>query len=163
MKSDKITIRNFQKTDQQKIYQFFLDIFEELEWPMMYGKGLKDTQKHFNLPEGIFIIAEHDGELVGTAGVKKLIGQTGLIKRFFVRKNLRGTGLALRLLNELIKQSKEKDFDTLILDTGKSNHAANKFYSKHGFKLFTPDVKLMEVWDEAGDQEKFNYYKFSLK
>ena len=163
---DDITIRDFTKADQKPAQEFCEDIFTELEWPIDYADGLSDLSRLFNLPQGTFLVATLHDKVVACGGVKELLKTSteniGLIKRFFVIKELRGKGLASQLLEELINRAKKKSFTTLVLDTGKRNEAANGFYPKYGFKLFTPDAKLRHAWTEAGDRDRFNYYSLRL-
>ncbi len=70
--------------------------------------------------------------LVGVAGVEVADG-AGELKRFFVRPEHRGTGVADALIVALIEHADAQGVAVLRLETGDKQHAALTFYRRHGF------------------------------
>ncbi len=73
-----------------------------------------------------------DGRLVGVAGVELADG-AGELKRFFVRPEHRGTGVADALVAALVAHADARGARVLRLETGDRQHAALAFYRRHGF------------------------------
>lgn len=57
-----------------------------------------------------------------------------VMKKFFVKKELRSQKIALALYNMLIEYAKEKYIEHIILDTPSVAAASHRFYEKAGFK-----------------------------
>ena len=70
--------------------------------------------------------------LVGVAGVELADG-AGELKRFFVRPEHRGTGVADALIVALVRHADAQGVGVLRLETGDKQHAALAFYRRHGF------------------------------
>ena len=70
--------------------------------------------------------------LVGVAGVE-LANGAGELKRFFVRPEHRGSGVADALIGALVRHAEAKGIGVLRLETGDKQHAAIAFYRRHGF------------------------------
>lgn len=77
--------------------------------------------------------ARVDGRLVGVGGIELQPGGVVELKRFFVRPEHRGTGIADTLIAALIRRSHEEGTQLLRLETGDKQHAAIAFYRRHGF------------------------------
>lgn len=70
--------------------------------------------------------------LVGVAGVDLTDG-AGELKRFFVRPEHRGNGVADALIDALLRHADAKGIGVLRLETGDKQHAAISFYRRHEF------------------------------
>lgn len=80
---------------------------------------------------GNFLVARTSGQVVGTIATEKLADQIYILKRMFVRKDLRGQGLAQKLLDEIFKLQGSGSY---YLSTKEDLAiAAKKFYLKNGF------------------------------
>jgi putative acetyltransferase len=66
-----------------------------------------------------------NGRLAGIGGV-------GELKRFFVRPEHRGSGVADALITALIRHAREQGAHLLRLETGDKQQAAIAFYRRHG-------------------------------
>ena len=81
-------------------------------------------------------LAEEDGKIIGCVALRKLSGKAGCgeIKRLYVRPELRGRGIADRLVEALEQYAKECGYEWLYLDTAVEMKAAARFYEKRGFE-----------------------------
>lgn len=104
-----------------------------------YLDSVFDKFAEIKPPEGIIILLEETGTVVGMGAVRKLEDKTGEIKRMYIKPDprYRGRGYGTGLLNRLIEKSREFGFSTLRLDTGKYMPAAIHIYKKAGFKETT--------------------------
>ena len=96
---------------------------------------LLDIQGYYNQPGGIFLGAFKDNELVGTIALINVGHVTGVIRKMFVKKELRGKelGVAQQLLQSLLDYSKEKGIADIYLGSVAQMKAAHRFYERNGF------------------------------
>lgn len=108
---------------------------------------LKNTLKQIKKRSGIFIVAEHNHLIAGTAGInlkgnrENHIGEFGIT----VRKNYRGIGLGNYLTRKAIEFAKKRLKPTpkiIRLSVFSTNKPAISLYKKFGFK------KVAEIPDQ---------------
>jgi GNAT superfamily N-acetyltransferase len=76
---------------------------------------------------------ERSGRLVGIGGLELQGENTAELKRFYVRPGYRGRGVADALLAALVAYGQVHGVGLLRLETGDRQHAALRFYARHGF------------------------------
>jgi GNAT superfamily N-acetyltransferase len=104
------------------------------------GRYPEAGANHFELdPEevgpgrGAFLVAYADGEPVGCGAVRRLDAGTAEIKRMFVVPELRGRGIAGRVLAALEDQARALGVRRLVLETGVRQPEAIALYRRFGF------------------------------
>jgi len=98
---------------------------------------------HFDSPEtlasglanaqGVFLVVEQDGELVG-CGAAKHCGQWAELKRMYLKPKARGGGIALAMLVKLLDWARKEGLPVARLETGNVSVGALKLYRRAGFK-----------------------------
>jgi len=73
------------------------------------------------------------GSLVGIAGIEVQHAGLGELKRFFVKPQQRGAGIADALIAALLAHAAASQVRLVRLETGDKQHAAQAFYRRHGF------------------------------
>ncbi|WSS23935.1 GNAT family N-acetyltransferase [Streptomyces sp. NBC_01190] len=100
-------------------------------------------------PTGEFLVARRDGAPVGCAGLRVLDTATVELTRLYVGPEVRGQGLAARLLDEA-ERIAAADFgaDRIRLDTRKDLVEARALYARHGYAEIEPynDNDLADHW-----------------
>jgi putative acetyltransferase len=81
-----------------------------------------------------FFLARLDGAAIGCGGVG-LFDDFAEVKRMYVRKAVRGRGVAQALLTRIEKEARFAGFAVLRLETGERQTAALRFYERAGFGL----------------------------
>jgi putative acetyltransferase len=81
------------------------------------------------------VVAYLDENLVGCGAIKQYDEHTMEIKRMFVNPELRGKGIATKVLIELENWVRELNFSKCILETGKRQSEAIRLYQKNGYKI----------------------------
>lgn len=71
----------------------------------------------------------------GCGAIKKYDDVTMEVKRMFVNPELRGKGIATKVLLELENWARELNFKKCILETGKKQPEAIRLYQKNGYKV----------------------------
>ncbi|MEE1789269.1 GNAT family N-acetyltransferase [Streptomyces sp. BE308] len=87
----------------------------------------------FDPPQGLFLIAHHDGGAVGCGGIRLLDAETAEIKRMYVKESARGNGLGRRILEYLERHAAVNGATQLLLETGCRNHDALALYQRCGY------------------------------
>ncbi len=100
---------------------------------------LTDIPQHYGRGASNFWIALDEDRLVGTTGFVDLGRAQGLLRKMFVRSDCRGSGVARLLLNNAIRWATAHGFVVLYLGTNSKFHAAQRFYTKHGFAPLAPE------------------------
>ena len=129
-------IRQFRSIQQRELTDFVLGIQNG-----EFGLGFKnDEQKDLiNTSEfyknGGFWIAEVENKIVGCIGLQKLNLNTGVLRKMFVQKELRGKELniAQKLFEKLKKEAINLGFKKILLDTPSVAEASHRFYKRNDF------------------------------
>jgi putative acetyltransferase len=79
-----------------------------------------------------FFLARQNGSAMGCGGLA-LFPDFAEVKRMYVRKTMRGCGIADALMKNLIAEAAQNGLNTLRLETGIHSLAAIRFYARCGF------------------------------
>ncbi|MFF5587596.1 GNAT family N-acetyltransferase [Streptomyces hygroscopicus] len=99
-------------------------------------------------PHGVFLLAHHDGEPAGCAGLRLLDDRTAELKRVFVRPAQRGLGGGAALLAAVETAAGELGAGRIALDTRLDLVEARALYARHGYREVAPFTqgRYAEVW-----------------
>ncbi|HUY26316.1 MAG TPA: GNAT family N-acetyltransferase [Candidatus Binataceae bacterium] len=89
-------------------------------------------------PEVTFFVARLDGKAVGCGAISRRKKEYAEIKRMFVARNARGTGVGRRVLKTLEAAAFEQGYRVLRLETGISQPEAIGLYRSAGFVEVEP-------------------------
>ena len=81
------------------------------------------------------VVAYLNNKPVGCGAFKKFHENSVEIKRMFTLPETRSKGTASKILNELEDWAKESGFNACILETGKRQVEAVKFYKKNNYNI----------------------------
>jgi putative acetyltransferase len=89
---------------------------------------------------GVHLVgARSEGRLVGLGGVEVqddgVAGRVAELKRFYVTPAHRGQGVADAVIEALVEHARAHGATTVRLETGDKQHAAMRFYARHGFAV----------------------------
>lgn len=80
----------------------------------------------------IYLVAYEDNELIGVCGLVASFDE-GEVLNVSVKKTYRKQGIALRMLEKLLKEAEEKGIRHLTLEVREGNAPARALYEKLGF------------------------------
>jgi GNAT superfamily N-acetyltransferase len=89
-------------------------------------------------PHGHFVIARLEGSPVGCGALKVLGERTGEIKRVWTAEEVRGQGVATRIMDALEGIARAQGFERLLLDTNRALVAAQAMYARRGYREIPP-------------------------
>ena len=82
----------------------------------------------------MFLLARLDGQPVGCGMLRPLDAGVGEIKRMWISPDMRGLGLAGRMLGQLEQLARESGFARVRLDTNRALAEAQAMYRKVGYR-----------------------------
>jgi ribosomal protein S18 acetylase RimI-like enzyme len=111
--------------------------------------GIEQQERELSSPDGLTLLAEAKGRLVGFAQVRRNKPPAGIainspveLWRIYVDRPWQGRGLAQRLLDALLAAAEELGGRTVWLSVWERNPRAIAFYAKHGFR----DAGTTDFW-----------------
>jgi RimJ/RimL family protein N-acetyltransferase len=144
-----INIRPLEVADSQKIYEYFKKVNDERTYILYQREKItlkyetnfvKNTVKKSNENKTIYLLAEYDNEVIGSCSIDKGIlaqhhtADIGII----IAREFRGEGLGKFLMQQMIKEAKNKwqDLKIIQLDVFANNPIAQKLYQNLGFEVY---------------------------
>jgi DNA-binding MarR family transcriptional regulator/GNAT superfamily N-acetyltransferase len=114
--------------------QYFAELGERFEGGFDAGRSIPADAGDLRPPRGAFLVARLDGRPVGCGAVKATEPGVGSIKRMWVSREVRGTGVGRRLLLALEKEAAGLGTALLRLETNQSLHEAQALYRRNGYR-----------------------------
>ena len=115
-------------------------ILEYVEWLGIdlsfqdFEKEINNLQEIYSEPNGGLILASINNKIVGVAGIRRFENKDCELKRMYVKKDYRNSGIGRLMLEYAIKLAKKLNYDRIKLDTHDSMKIAIKLYLDYGFK-----------------------------
>ena len=97
-----------------------------------WSEGLVREGIHGSLPTVSYLVAEHDGVVVGHA-VTSAAGDIAELQRIAVDPDHRRTGVASALLAGAVDAASRTEADRMLLEVREDNVGALAFYARAGF------------------------------
>jgi ribosomal protein S18 acetylase RimI-like enzyme len=119
-------------------------IFEYIKWldTDLAFQNIDDELKYFpqkyKWPDGEFIIAKEDDNVIGCVAIKKLENNICEMKRLFVKDEYKKKGIGKKLVEKIIEEAKSRNYERMRLDTLNTMKAALNVYYKNGFYEIEP-------------------------
>lgn len=145
-KSLDISVRHATDQDVDAITDLLFDIWtNEYQFDVKREDfpDLKEIEKSYVQAGGLFLVAIHKEQVIGTIACERLDPACFVLKRMFVSKSFRGRGVAQLLLDRLFGEVLPSSIhnDTYFYLSTKENEAiaAKRFYLKNGFEAISRD------------------------
>jgi putative acetyltransferase len=103
-----------------------------------FAAELENLPGAYRPPAGALLLARVDGALAGCVAVRPLDTHVGEMKRLYVRRLHRGSGVGPRLVEAAIAAAGACGYAALWLDTLASMTAAQRLYQRYGFRTIAP-------------------------
>ncbi|MCD5989555.1 GNAT family N-acetyltransferase [Pseudomonas sp. CDFA 553] len=133
-----IELCRFESADQQGVIDVILPIQREEFGISLTAEDQPDLQAipdFYQVGKGDFWVAKHQGQVIGTIGLKDIGARQTALRKMFVAAPFRGLefGVAAQLLNTLLENAWQRGVQEIYLGTTDKFLAAHRFYEKHGF------------------------------
>lgn len=132
-----IHIEQYKDNYRQDMIDMILSIQngeDHLGFTLEEQPDMGDVNSAFLANGGMFWMAFEDDKLIGTLGLAKKNDEVGVLKKFFVRKDKRGSGIGTDLYKTLLSYAAESGMTKIILDTPSICTGAHRFYERNGFR-----------------------------
>ncbi len=133
-----ITVRPVTRADVPGVVALVRDTLAE--FGLRFGEGSKTDEELAALPAsyesagGAFWVAvDEGGRVVGTCGVFPVAAGDMELRKMYLHRDSRGTGVGKRLLAESIAWCRARGAGRIVLDTTEQMKRAIAFYEANGF------------------------------
>ena len=140
-----LQIRRFTAADEQAVIDVIVPIQRE-EFGIAITADdqpdLRAIESFYQVGLGDFLVADVDGRVVGTIGLKDIGSGRGALRKMFVAAPYRGRGhgVAQTLLQRLLDDARMRGVREIFLGTTDKFLAAHRFYEKNGFQQIDPEM-----------------------
>jgi putative acetyltransferase len=119
---------------ERELTAYFAFLGETLD-PAGLDHDVADWELEYGGERGAFlIVVDGAGEVVGTAGIRRLEPGVGELKRMWLRPGSRGLGLGRLLMDRCLEEARALGYRILRLDSERRLEAATHLYRSYGFK-----------------------------
>jgi GNAT superfamily N-acetyltransferase len=134
-----VAVRRAERRDVSRLaelmHEYVVDFYRQPEPDQGAMEGLIETMLEGN--EGIQLVAEADGDLVGFATIYFSFtsftgGRIGIMNDLYVVEPHRGSGAAPALFEACRAECRSRGFVEMTWETASDNHRAQRFYEKVG-------------------------------
>ena len=116
------------------VAQYFAELGERFEGGFDADRSIPSDAGDLRPPRGTFLVARLDGRPVGCGAVKGTEPGVGSIKRMWVSREVRGSGVGRRLLLALEQEAAGLGMGLLRLETNRSLREAQALYRRNGYR-----------------------------
>ncbi len=147
-------IKKFEDRYNDEVNNFIISVFVEEYGFEQFREGLKEQNNHKYIENGsnLWIAIDENDNIVGTIALRKHNNEEAEIKKLYVRKDYRGTGLSKELYRKVMEEAKSKEFSRIFLGTYDKLESAIHFYLKRGF------TQIDELYNEEEGARYFELY-----
>ncbi len=134
-------IRLIEKNDNMQIAKMIRSVLEELGAPKVgtaYADAALDCMyETYQKPNSAYFVVEHDGKIIGAAGLAQLDNYEGNIcelQKMYFLPETRGRGIGAQMMEFCVAKAREFGFEKIYLETMEYMSHAQKLYKRSGFK-----------------------------
>jgi GNAT superfamily N-acetyltransferase len=107
-----------------------------------------------------FWVVEGADGIVGCFGIERHNATDTELRRMYLERGCRGTGIAKRMLDFAQERARELGFTKMLVSTAEIQRAADKFYRRNGFRQVRVEVaKTMSPKQAGGGLTRFYFEK----
>ncbi|MEJ2748799.1 MAG: GNAT family N-acetyltransferase [Anaerolineae bacterium] len=103
------------------------------------NSDLDDIWQHYVVPGNIFVVAEIEGQIVGSGALIKEAKGVGRLVRMSVSANYQRRGIGRKLVQHLIQRAIEQGYQCLLVETNHDWYDAIGLYQSCGFREYDRD------------------------
>jgi GNAT superfamily N-acetyltransferase len=122
--------------DMVRVRSLFVEYAEAFDYDTCFDnfdQEMADLPGAYGPPNGVLLIANHEGEPVGAVGLKSINLKVAEIKRLYVQPRARGWGIGRRLIGRVLSEAASLGYERLVLETLPRMTDARALYANLGF------------------------------
>lgn len=134
-------IREIQPEDNEQVAKVIRKVLEDMGVPKVgtayADKALDDMYAEYDVPKATYFVVEHDGKVIGCAGIAPLQNYAGNVcelQKMYFLEEARGKGIGSEMMRVCLQRAKDSGFVECYLETMPYMAAAQKLYKKSGFE-----------------------------
>lgn len=146
-----IEIVEYNEEYRNRVNRVLYDILVDEYGFYDFKKILKEKNKEYlEEPNRLWVALLEGKEVIGTTGILEIDEKNALLKKVYVKKEHRGSGIAQEMLNICIEYALEKNYENIYLETYHRLERAKGFYRKNGFVEYEGNYEKTQ-----GDEVRF--------
>ena len=126
---------------QTCLAQYFKELDNRLISCFDSPEDVLEESSEYCLPNGLFLVANDNGRWIGCGALQRCADESAYIKRMWVEKAWRGSGVGRRLLTLLESHAKNLGCNRVKLETSHLLHEAVQLYRSQGYLKTTPSAE----------------------
>jgi len=141
-------IIEYSKEYEEKTKQLYTDVLiEEFEFELFRDEILNEDLEYYMQDGGkLWLAVDDEDNVVATMAINKKTPDTVDLRKVYMNKDYRGTGLASTMFDNAMEFCKEHNYKRVLLGTYQRLGRAIGFYQKKGFKeYFDEDKEITEL------------------
>lgn len=144
-------IIEYTKQYREHVNQMMYDIMVEEYGFADFGKEiLMATNEEYLTGNNKLWLAKENEVIVGTMGILKINEERALLKKVYVKREHRGSGISQQLLDLCLEYALQQNYQFIHLGTYHRLERAKNFYLKNGFEMYES-----EYGNTQGDEISF--------
>ncbi|MDO1511268.1 GNAT family N-acetyltransferase [Maribacter confluentis] len=158
---ENVVIREIKKEDNVQVAKVIRQVLIDLGVPKVgtayEDPSLDNMYQHYDMPRATYFVVEHEGTILGCAGIAQLDNYKGNVcelQKMYFLESARGKGIGHNMIRACLERAKEYGFESCYLETMPYMKAAQKLYKKMGFEYI--DARM-------GDTGHYSCPVFMLK
>ncbi len=129
-----LEVRAATQADDAKIHAFLQSVRREFGFEAAPEPALDAMDSYYDGREGIFILLERGGELVGTFAARSHGATMVEFQKIYLAKSVRGQGLGSTVFHAFMGLCVRLGYPSVVLETHACFKIANAFYRSTGFR-----------------------------
>ena len=135
-------------------------LFEQYIATTINGELKQLTEVFSEAKRNAFWVVEDAGGIVGSFGIENRVETDTELRRMYLDRGYRGSGVAQRMLKYAEEHARVLGFRKMILSTAEIQRAADRFYRKSGFRQIRTEVaEIMTTKQAGGGLTRFYFEK----
>lgn len=157
-----VTFRRYQAADYDSVASLWTRInrelapagmeklFEQYILTTIDGELKQLLEVFSEAKRNAFWVVESANEIVGSFGIESHGIDNTELRRMYLDRGSRGSGIAQRMLDCAQAEARALGFTRMMLSTAQIQKAADRFYRKSGFRLIRTEVADQMTAKQAG-------------
>lgn len=144
-------IRLGNRQDEPAITKLVFAVMTEFQLPINPDgaeSDLKNIEANYFARDGVFLVAEEDGQMIAIAGARRSEDAVLELVRFAVDKKWRGKGVARKLMAPILSYARDLEYSEILVEPARQYPGGADFLARFGFTS-----------DNSEDAQQPWYYK----